>query len=446
MGDFNHPFDVAREEMKSDWKVKIADDLTFGFSIASTTSIAIHFIFGPTSLLVRTCCFAIVCPMEFYHLLKGVVISPFFTARFFTTAKESKDAFRATFVLAGYVATLLGIRFMFAIKWMMGAVWGRISWTIIVSIITFVAGIMTLGRNGVFYLNKLGPPALDWMARAYYLSLMKLDGIHYWLSETKIWSSYLWVMRAAVRAVVWYPNPTSLPNFKFPGPGSCFRDLNLEISKGHFRLLHIRRQIPFLEVYAELQSYTLGDNPEYECISYCWGQREMQHSAGCSEKPKHMVPKGEVDETCCKFQPIKVSMHLIVLNGRQHYVPTNVHDILRRRSSFLRSSYIWIDSICIDQINLEEKNRQVPMMRSIYEKASHVYVCLGEDRNAWLAMAMVNELVLSFFVLTPENFSVYVSDLYLRRLSDRDPVLNARIEAFYQLLCNKWFTRVWVFQ
>ncbi|PVH81058.1 hypothetical protein DL98DRAFT_363592, partial [Cadophora sp. DSE1049] len=103
------------------------------------------------------------------------------------------------------------------------------------------------------------------------------------------------------------------------------------------------------ELYADLRPYTFGESPEYECISYCWGPREG-------------------------------SMHLIVLNGRQHYVPTNVHDILHRRSSFLRPSCIWIDSICIDQLNLEEKNHQVPMMRSIYEKASHIYVCLGEDR------------------------------------------------------------------
>ena len=43
------------------------------------------------------------------------------------------------------------------------------------------------------------------------------------------------------------------------------------------------------------------------------------------------------------------------------------------------------------------------MMRSIYEKASHVYVCLGEDRDAWLAMAMVNELIFTFLISTPEN-------------------------------------------
>lgn len=41
------------------------------------------------------------------------------------------------------------------------------------------------------------------------------------------------------------------------------------------------------------------------------------------------------------------------------------------------------------------------MMRCIYEKASHVYVCLGKDRNARLAMAMVNELVLTFLVSAP---------------------------------------------
>jgi len=432
--------------MKSDWYVKIAADLTVGFIIAIVTSIGIHLIFGPTSLLIRTCCFVIFCPREFYYLINGLIISPFFTARFFTTTTESKAFFRAAFLLAGYVATLLGIRLMFTTVWVLGAVWGKISWTILLSVITVVVGVAMFGVKGFSYLNRVGPHVLARMVSAYYRSMMSFDKTYYWLSETKIWSFSFLVLSVAVRFCVWLPNPTCLPIFEFPRPDSCPQVLHLQIGKGQFRLLHIRRRIPFLELYVDLRPYTFGESPEYECISYCWGPREVEHSAECTEKPKHRVSQGEENANCCTFQPIEGSMHLIVLNGRRHYVPTNVHDILRRRSSFLRSSCIWIDSICIDQLNLEEKNHQVPMMRSIYEKASHVYVCLGEDRNAWLAMAMVNELVLTFLVSTPENFSAYISDLYLRRLSDKDPALTARIEAFYQLLSNKWFTRVWVFQ
>lgn len=439
-----HPYDSAREELKSDWFVKIAVDVSVGFIVAVVTSIGIHLIFGPTSLLIRICCFPLFFPGEFYYILNGLIISPFFTARFFTTPTDSRAFVRAGFLLAGYVATLLAIRLMFTAIWVLGAVWGKVSWTIAVSAMTLVAGMVMFGGRGLTYLLNVGLDVLAWMVRAYYLSKIRFDMVCYWFSDTKIWHFSLWAMRVMVRFCVWYPNPTSLPTFKFSEPETLRRDL--EIRKGQFRLLHIRRRIPFLELHADLQPYTFGKNPDYECVSYCWGKRELEHSANCSVKPKHTVSKGEENARCCTLQPAEGSMHLIVLNGCQHYIPTNVHDILHRRSSILRSSCVWIDSICISQLDKEEKNHQVPMMTSIYQRASHVYVCLGEDRNAWLAMAMLNELVLTFLVSTPESFSAYITSLYLGRLSNKDPALTARIEALYQLLSNKWFTRVWVFQ
>lgn len=39
---------------------------------------------------------------------------------------------------------------------------------------------------------------------------------------------------------------------------------------------------------------------------------------------------------------------------------------------------IWVDSICIDQKNLEEKNQQIPLMRGIYRSAQTTYFWLGE--------------------------------------------------------------------
>ncbi|KAH9204404.1 hypothetical protein DL95DRAFT_471528 [Leptodontidium sp. 2 PMI_412] len=257
-----HPYDVSREEMKSDWYVKIAVDLTVGFLVAIVTSIGIHLIYGPTSLLIRTCCFVIFCPREFYHLLKGLIISPFFTARFFTTATESAAAFRAAFLLAGYVVTLLGIRLMFTTIWVLGVAWGKITWMIVISVITVVAGMAVFGSRAFTYLMNAGPHVLAWMVSAYYLSMMRLDGMYCWISETKILAFSLWAVRVAVRFCVRFPNPTSLPIFKFSEPDPCSRDLNLDVGKGQFRLLHIRQRIPFLEVHADLRPYTFGENPE----------------------------------------------------------------------------------------------------------------------------------------------------------------------------------------
>jgi len=45
---------------------------------------------------------------------------------------------------------------------------------------------------------------------------------------------------------------------------------------------------------------------------------------------------------------------------------------------YLRHEFIvrilWIDAICIDQLNVEERNYQVPLMKTIYSNATAVQV------------------------------------------------------------------------
>ena len=444
MNEELNSFDSAREELKSGYKDEIVFGLSVGLSVAVTTSIGIHLFFGPTSLFIRICCFPIFFPREAYSFLKGAIIIPFFSARFFTTPMESGDLFRAGTLFAGYATSLLAIWLMFAAVWLLGVIWGVMNWTIAVSVVTFVGAMVVFGRQIFAYLGRVGPGVLEGLVSQYVLFMIRFSAFTHWLSKTKISEYSFLAMQAIVRFCVWYPNPTSLPVFKFSEP----KDLRqkLEIRKGQFRLLRIQRRLPFLELHADLQPYIFGASPEYECVSYCWGPRNLDHSPHCPQKPSQKVSKEEENSKCCELQPVKGSMHLIVLNGRQHYVPTNVHDILRRRSSLLRPSCIWIDSICINQLDKPEKNHQVPMMKSIYEKASHVYVCLGEDRNAWLAMSMLNELAITFTISDPKSFSEHVTSLHFRRVSGKDPALTARMEALNQLLANPWFTRVWVFQ
>ena len=40
---------------------------------------------------------------------------------------------------------------------------------------------------------------------------------------------------------------------------------------------------------------------------------------------------------------------------------------------------LWADAICINQKDLQEKSAQIPLMSGIYENASQVQACLGED-------------------------------------------------------------------
>jgi hypothetical protein len=67
----------------------------------------------------------------------------------------------------------------------------------------------------------------------------------------------------------------------------------------------------------------------------------------------------------------------ILLNNQPYRVRDNLHSFLKTARADGNSDWLWIDAICIDQINIPERNRQVQQMGSIYSKARRVDVWLG---------------------------------------------------------------------
>jgi hypothetical protein len=64
---------------------------------------------------------------------------------------------------------------------------------------------------------------------------------------------------------------------------------------------------------------------------------------------------------------------------------------------FKPSRRFWIDAVCINQEDIQERSQQVLLMWSIYSKASRVVVWLGEEQdNSSLGMEMVRLLDLNF--------------------------------------------------
>ena len=84
---------------------------------------------------------------------------------------------------------------------------------------------------------------------------------------------------------------------------------------------------------------------EYEALSYTWGG---------TDKP-----------------------YEIEINGRRMPVTKNLSLALRHLRYPGRDRILWIDAICINQNNNEERGHQVQQMASIYKKAEQVIVWLG---------------------------------------------------------------------
>ncbi|KAH8732079.1 heterokaryon incompatibility, partial [Phaeosphaeriaceae sp. PMI808] len=98
----------------------------------------------------------------------------------------------------------------------------------------------------------------------------------------------------------------------------------------------------------------LDDKPEYDALSYFWDNQ-------IPDKVIHISVDGND-------------------NPKKLLVTANCGDAIRalRNCLWWKSPYrIWVDAICIDQSNVEEKNSQVNMMGDIYRNAYIVRIWLG---------------------------------------------------------------------
>lgn len=103
----------------------------------------------------------------------------------------------------------------------------------------------------------------------------------------------------------------------------------------------------------ETSVWDLDDTPQYVAISYTWGEYVME---------------------------------CIYIDGSPKLVRRSARYSLWQVLDFWPDHFIWIDSICINQDDDEEKSHQVAMMSSIYTSALEVAVCLGPhaDDSEWL--------------------------------------------------------------
>ncbi|KAL9115308.1 MAG: hypothetical protein Q9187_007315 [Circinaria calcarea] len=104
---------------------------------------------------------------------------------------------------------------------------------------------------------------------------------------------------------------------------------------------------------------SLGDDVAYEALSYTWG-----------------------DTRTTEF---------ITFEDRPFPITSNLYFALQQLRPSETPRYVWIDALCIDQINDEEKSHQVRLMGDIYKHASRVIVWLGQGyEDSDLALDFLN--------------------------------------------------------
>jgi hypothetical protein len=105
---------------------------------------------------------------------------------------------------------------------------------------------------------------------------------------------------------------------------------------------------------------------------------------------------------------------------------------------------IWIDAICINQEDEEEKSEQIASMHRIYRHAEKVWVWLGlaeKQERIPEAIDLLEPIGLAG-MKAEERFPILGGDIAdICGLSGLDPAL---WDATLHILLNPWFSRVWV--
>lgn len=152
----------------------------------------------------------------------------------------------------------------------------------------------------------------------------------------------------------------------------------------------------------------------------------------------------------------------ILLNGSSVTVAGSAERALRAILSGVRQTemdircLIWIDAICIQQANLEEKSHQVAMMGKIYAEAASVVIWLGSDDDGSTAAALKAMRLLQHdraalgisedeLLQKPFTRSWYADDHQLPYWSNPPPH-GVDWKAIDTFLRARWFSRLWIVQ
>lgn len=89
-----------------------------------------------------------------------------------------------------------------------------------------------------------------------------------------------------------------------------------------------------------LQTVSLLAKPAFLALSYTWGDPKIRKS--------------------------------ITVDGKSSQITQNLWDALYHIRKDHEEVTIWVDALCINQTDFEEKNSQVPLMKHIYQMATGV--------------------------------------------------------------------------
>ncbi|KAL1618933.1 hypothetical protein SLS56_010350 [Neofusicoccum ribis] len=115
------------------------------------------------------------------------------------------------------------------------------------------------------------------------------------------------------------------------------------------------------EVAYRLRSFSLSSTPTFDAVSYAWGREGRTETIFCNNEPVQVTPA------------LKAMLKHIF-----HHRPSPDH--LELEQTFgVSLRPLWIDAICINQNDPQEREAQIRLISSVFARATRVIIWLGPE-------------------------------------------------------------------
>ncbi|QBZ54130.1 hypothetical protein PoMZ_09822 [Pyricularia oryzae] len=209
-------------------------------------------------------------------------------------------------------------------------------------------------------------------------------------------------------------------NTPSPATEPYYQGFELDESMEKFRFISIKPVVGVGEddtVECTLVVVPFGDRPKFEALSYMWGP------CGDQNDQFHIMFKGS------RFQ-VRPNL-LDALRHLRKEMAAAVSEFSKKDNP----RFFWIDAICINQADIEERGRQVRIMKRIYFKASTVVVWLGDAYSPFFtgnlsAGAPYDDITFEGVAASKRDSSHFAEEVKLVKKLQNDP----------------YWRRVWILQ
>ena len=181
----------------------------------------------------------------------------------------------------------------------------------------------------------------------------------------------------------------------------------------------------------QLDHFEAPKAPSYIALSYVWGDPKNSHPVNVNSRNFNVTQN-----------LYEALLHIYELSSIFE------EGLSRRSESGQADLFLWVDALCINQRDIDEKSKQVPKMTGIFSSAYTVLIWLGSFEKLGRKILGIELLLHVLESMSPLDEFPRPTLTFVLSPGPRDPGDAAirLLETYMEIMRNDWFRRGWVVQ